>query len=59
MKRRKLIKTLEEKGCVLIRHGSNHDWYQNPETGMFQPIPRHPDINELLAKQVIKRLKSR
>lgn len=59
MKHSKLIKTLEEMGCILIRHGSNHDWYQNPETGMFQSITRHPDINELLAKQIIKRLKSR
>jgi hypothetical protein len=31
MKRRKLIKTLEEMGCILILQGSNHDWYQNPE----------------------------
>jgi len=43
-------------GCILIRHGSNHDWFQNPETGMFQPVPRHNDINEHLAKQIIKRL---
>lgn len=56
MKRRKLIKTLESLGCILIRHGSNHDWFQNPETGMFQPVPRHSEINEHLAKQIIKRL---
>ncbi len=21
-------------GCVLIRHGRRHDWYQNPNTKM-------------------------
>jgi predicted RNA binding protein YcfA (HicA-like mRNA interferase family) len=58
MKRRKLIQQLEQMGCVLIRHGGNHDWYQNPETGMYQPVSRHPEINEHLAKQIIKRLKN-
>jgi len=58
MKRRKLIVALEMMGCILIRHGSNHDWYQNPKTGFFQPIPRHPDINERLATQIIKKLQN-
>lgn len=58
MKRLKLIKILQEMGCILIRHGSNHDWYQNPETGFYQPVPRHSDISENLAKQIIKKLKS-
>lgn len=56
MKRRDLIKKLEQSGCVLIRHGGNHDWYRNPETGESQPVPRHREINEILAKRIIKRL---
>jgi predicted RNA binding protein YcfA (HicA-like mRNA interferase family) len=32
MKRKELIKKLEEFGCIFIRHGSKHDWYQNPKT---------------------------
>jgi mRNA interferase HicA len=56
MKRKVLIKKLEEIGCVMIRHGAKHDWYRNPVTGMFQPIPRHNEINDFLAKQIIKRL---
>jgi len=28
-------------GCVLLRHGARHDWYQNPKTGFCQPVPRH------------------
>lgn len=41
MKRRELIKQPEELGCVFVRHGGNHDWYSNPKTKTFQPIPRH------------------
>ena len=40
MKRIDLVRRIEEMGCVLIRHGGNHDWYRNPATGMSQPVPR-------------------
>ncbi len=40
----------------MIRHGSRHDWYRNPSTGMSQPVPRHREINEILAKRILKRL---
>lgn len=56
MKRKDLIKKLTEIGCVLIRHGSKHDWYSNPETKQSQPVPRHNEINEHLAKAIIKKL---
>ncbi len=45
-------------GCVLIRHGSRHDWYQNPVTKTSQPVPRHRKINDILAKHMIKMLKN-
>ena len=56
MKRRDLIEQLEAAGCVLVRHGGNHDWYRNPQTGESQPVPRHREVNEHLAKRIIKRL---
>ncbi|MBN3947646.1 MAG: type II toxin-antitoxin system HicA family toxin [Nostoc sp. NMS7] len=56
MKRRDLIKPLEEMGCVFICHGGKHDWYQNPRTKVSQPVPRHQEIKELLAKHIIKML---
>lgn len=56
MKRKDLVKLIEEKGCVLIRHGGKHDWYQNPTTGASQPIPRHREIKEYLAKHILKML---
>ncbi|MEE8483427.1 MAG: type II toxin-antitoxin system HicA family toxin [Nitrospinota bacterium] len=56
MKRKDLTREIEKLGCVLIRHGGKHDWYQNPKTKMAQPVPRHKEINELLAKHIIKKL---
>ena len=56
MKRRDLIKTLQEMGCIFIRHGGKHDWYQNPKTRISQPVPRHREVKENLAKRIIKML---
>jgi hypothetical protein len=58
MKRTELIKRIGETGCVLIRHGKRHDWYQNPATKMAQPVPRHIEIKDSLAKHILKMLKS-
>ncbi|MGA1195853.1 MAG: type II toxin-antitoxin system HicA family toxin [Candidatus Latescibacterota bacterium] len=58
MKRRDLIKNLQEMGCIFIRHGGKHDWYQNPETKISQPVPRHREIKENLAKRIIKMLQN-
>ena len=56
MKRVDLIKTVERMGCVLIRHGAKHDWYQNSQTGVSQPVPRHREIKEHLARHIIRML---
>ena len=58
MKRKDLIRTLEGMGCIFIRHGGKHDWYHNPITKKSQPIPRHREIKDLLAKKIIKTLKN-
>jgi len=57
MKRRDLIGELEKIGCVFIRHGAKHDWYQNPRTKVSQPVPRHREIKEHLARHIIKMLR--
>ena len=57
MKRRDLIRELRKIGCVLIRHGGKHDWYQNPSTRVSQPVPRHREIKDVLAKQILKILR--
>jgi predicted RNA binding protein YcfA (HicA-like mRNA interferase family) len=56
MKRKDLIFILEKIGCKFIRHGGKHDWYQNPFSGVSQPIPRHSEINDNLAKSIIKKM---
>lgn len=58
MKRLDLRREWEKMGCVLIRHGAKHDWYQNPNTKVSQPVPRHREIKYPLAKHVIKMLKA-
>lgn len=56
MKRIDLIRELEKSGCVLLRHGGKHDWYQNPKTGVSQPVPRHREIKDHLARHIIRKL---
>jgi predicted RNA binding protein YcfA (HicA-like mRNA interferase family) len=56
VKRVDLIRQIEKAGCVLIRHGGNHDWYQNPKTGVCQPVPRHREINGHLARHILRKL---
>lgn len=53
MKQRDFIKKLEEGGFVFERHGSNHDVYMRGTER--EEVPRHKEINEKLAKAVLKR----
>ena len=52
-KRADLIKMLEKNGWYIKRHGHDHDIYTNGKES--EPIPRHREINETLAKAIIKR----
>ena len=54
MKREALLKTLREAGGSFVRHGGNHDWYVQPSTGVQQPVPRHREINERLARHILQ-----
>ncbi|MDE0135433.1 MAG: type II toxin-antitoxin system HicA family toxin [Acidimicrobiaceae bacterium] len=56
MKRHELVKRIRVTGSVLVRHGAKHDWYRNPDTGAHQAVPRHNEINDRLARQIIKQL---
>ncbi len=56
MKRKELLKKITAAGCVLVRHGGRHDLYKNRKTGRKQPIPRYDEIDEHLAKHIIKEL---
>jgi hypothetical protein len=59
MKRRELVRRLHEMGCVLIRPGAKHDWYQNPANKVSQPVPRHTEIKEHLARHILKMLQGK
>ena len=53
MKRKDLIKKLINNGWWLERSGGKHDIYTNGIKS--EPIPRQKEINEILAKTIIKR----
>lgn len=53
MKRRDLIKKLENNGWRFERNGGGHDIYTKGD--QTESIPRHTEINENLAKAIIKR----
>ncbi|KPA09222.1 YcfA-like protein [Candidatus Magnetomorum sp. HK-1] len=54
MKRKKLETILKKKGWRFLRHGGKHDIWTNGNSQ--EPIPRHPDINEKLAKSIIRKI---
>jgi hypothetical protein len=51
-----LVAALERGGCALLRHGAKHDIYHQPKSGRSEPVPRHREINEFLAKKILKSL---
>ena len=53
MKRVDLIKRVSEDGAVFVRHGSSHDMWRNVITGISEMIPRHREIDEMLARKII------
>jgi mRNA interferase HicA len=52
MKRKELEKQLQKLGWWLKRHGGRHDIWTNGDTE--EPVPRHNDIDEYLAKKILK-----
>jgi mRNA interferase HicA len=41
---------------VLVRRADKHDWYRNSASGISQPVPRHREIKDGLARHIIKML---
>lgn len=54
MKRRDIIKVLEAEGYKLLREGSEHTAYYKPGKPI-EMVPRHREINENTAKEILKR----
>jgi mRNA interferase HicA len=56
MKRRDLIKHLEENGCEFLREGGSHTVYVNRKKRKASTIPRHREIDKNLCKKICKDL---
>jgi mRNA interferase HicA len=54
VKRKQFVRLLVKDGCVLLRSGARHDIYLNPGTGLKQPVPRHTELDNVLAKHIRK-----
>lgn len=53
MKRRDLEKRLKAAGWFKLRNGSDHDIWTNGTN--IEAIPRHRELNENLAKGIIRK----
>jgi mRNA interferase HicA len=53
MKRKELERKLREAGWQLLRHGGKHDVWTNGT--IEEPVPRHPEINEMLARKILRK----
>ena len=53
MKKTLLVKKLKELGAVKTSEGSGHEKWQGPKGYKFT-VPRHHEINENLAKAILK-----
>ncbi|MEN9653914.1 MAG: hypothetical protein RL235_26 [Chlamydiota bacterium] len=56
MKKKDLERQLREEGWWFARHGGNHDAWTNGE--LFEFIPRHAEIKEMLARKILKKAKA-
>lgn len=54
VKRTALIKKINESSCKLVRPGARHDGYRHPGTRVYQPVPRHREIRDRLAKHILR-----
>jgi len=56
VKRRDLVNHLTRERCILQREGGKHSVYLNPENGHIAAVPRHREIEILLARKICRQL---
>ncbi len=56
MKRKDLLRHLELHGCEFLREGGNHTVYVNRAAQKVSAIPRHREVNDLLARKICRDL---
>jgi mRNA interferase HicA len=57
VRRRELESQLRELGWVFLRHGGNHDVWTDGER--LEYVPRHVEINENLARKILRKAASK
>jgi len=57
MKRRDFEKKLQKLGWKMVRHGGRHDIWSDGE--LEEAIPRHNEINELLARKILRKARKK
>ena len=53
MKQKDLIKKLQQAGFQFERHGADHDIYRRGSD--IEEVPRHREVNERLARKILKK----
>jgi predicted RNA binding protein YcfA (HicA-like mRNA interferase family) len=56
MKRKELIRHVESHGCEFLREGGNHTIYVNRKAQKVSAIPRHREVNDILARKICRDL---
>jgi hypothetical protein len=56
MKRNELLIHIKNHKCFLFREGKKHSVYYNPENDKTSTVPRHREIDNLLANKICKDL---
>ena len=56
MKRRELIRYLENNGCKELREGSRHTIFVYPRQKKVSAVPRQTEINVSLARKICRDL---
>jgi mRNA interferase HicA len=59
LKRKDLIRRIEELGVLFVRQGGGHAIYENPFTKDTIAVPRHAEVNEHTAKSIIRKASER
>jgi len=56
MKRSDLIRYLRKNNCIFIREGARHSVFFNSLAKRSSTVPRHTEIDNLLAKKICRDL---
>ncbi|MBI3466315.1 MAG: addiction module toxin, HicA family [Planctomycetes bacterium] len=56
MKRNALLRHVRAHGCHLKREGRRHSLSINPVNGRVEAVPRHPEVDNQLARNICRSL---